>query len=42
MTMFAKIAKDAEEVKEAARKRAARRPLKRAEKALRRYFKKKE
>ena len=42
MTMFAKIAKDAEAVKEAARKRAARRPLKRAEKALRRYFKKQE
>ena len=38
-TMFAKLAKDAEAVKEATRKRAAQRPLKRAEKALRRYFK---
>ncbi len=41
LSMFAKLAQDAEAKKEAARKRAARRPLKRAEKALRRYFKKK-
>lgn len=41
-TMYARIAMDAEAVKEAARKKAAQRPLKRAEKALRRYFKKKE
>ncbi len=40
-TMYARIAMDAEAVKEAARKKAAQRPLKRAEKALRRYFKKK-
>src|SRR5262249_14665418 len=40
-TMYARIAMDAEAVKEAARKKAAQRPLKRAEKALRHYFKKK-
>jgi hypothetical protein len=42
LAMYARLAMDAEAVKEAARKRAAQRPLKRAEKALRRYFKKKE
>lgn len=41
LSMYAQLAMDAEAVKEAARKRAAKRPLKRAEKALRGYFKKK-
>ena len=42
LAMYAQLAKDAEAQKDAAKKRAAQRPLKRAEKALRRYFKKKE